>query len=500
MISLFRTVRSLLQVLPAGSRRFIQVFAAILGALALFDIAALGILAILLTPMLTGSEVRIPVVGIELSDPAHFGLALGVVCGLIIMKDILGIVVQRMSTRRFAKFEQSLGAQLLDSFFLAPWSDRLSRNSTDLVRSTDVGVASTVSGVLIPYTQLMGEVATFVAVMTVLVVATPWMALAATVYFAIVGVALYRWVFRRAVTSGQDNRKYSTRSVRLVAEMVNSLKEITLRNKAQEVEDVVLSIRQRASAARADQAFLGSVPRYILEIALIVGLALAAFGGYTQGGLEGALSQLALFAIAGFRLVPALTRFQTIMGQTAANIPYAERVLKEIEAGRRHRANYVRVSQGTKLAPDAAHLELENVSFAYPSASTNAVNNVSLEIPFGSSLALVGASGSGKSTLVDLILGLLEPSEGQISIDSIPIKDALKSWQERVGYVPQQVALFDSTVAHNVALTWRDEEIDEERVRRALRRAQLLDVIEARPGGIWGKVGEGGLTLSSTLR
>lgn len=495
-----RTVSELFRVLPKGSRRFIQFFATALGALALFDIVALGLMALLMGPMISGTSLKLPGLGYTLSEPGDFGLALLVVCFFVIAKDILGIVVQRISTRRFARFEQALGAQLLDSFFFAPWSERLSRNSTDLVRSTDVGVASTVGGVLIPYTQLMGEIATFAAVILVLFAATPLMALSAVAYFLLVAAGLFSWVIKRAVISGRDNREYSTRSVRVVSEMVHSLKEITLRNKGEEVEEVVLSIRERASLARANQSFLSAVPRYILEISLIVGLGLVALVGYTQGGMEMAIARLALFGLAGFRLVPAITRFQAIMAQTAANMPYAERVLREIERGRSYRAAHTKTLDGRQLETTAANLQLRDVCFRYPGADSNAVNKVSFDLPFGSSLALVGASGSGKSTLVDLMLGLLVPTSGDLLIDEIPLPDVINSWQSRVGYVPQHVALFDSSVAHNVALTWRDEEIDEERVRRALERAQLLDVIEARPKGIWGSVGEGGMTLSGGQR
>ncbi|MDO5645562.1 MAG: ABC transporter ATP-binding protein [Dermabacter sp.] len=500
MKKLLRTVRALLTALPPGASRFVTTFSLTMGALALLDIAALGLLALLLAPMVAGDTARIPVIGIELSEPAQFGLALAVVCLLIITKDLLAIAVQRVSTKRFAAFEQSFGAQLLDSFFYAPWTERISRNSTDLVRSTDVGVASTVSGVLIPYTQLIGEISTFIAVMLVLIVAQPVMALTTAVYFALVAAVLYVWILRRAVQAGQDNRTYSTQSVRMVSEMVASLKEITLRNKTQEVEDEVLALRKKASTARANQVFLGSVPRYVLEIGLIGGLALAALIGYWQGGMNGAMSSLALFGVAGFRLVPSLTRFQTIMAQTGANMPYAERVLREVEQGRGYRAHHTDRLAGAALPDPASALTLTDVTFTYPGAATPAVNGVSLRVPFGRSLALVGQSGSGKSTLVDIMLGLMPPSSGQLHIDGVSMQDALLAWRDRVGYVPQQVALFDSTVANNVALSWNDASIDEERVRRALERAQVLDVIQAREGGIWARVGEGGLSLSGGQR
>jgi ABC-type bacteriocin/lantibiotic exporter with double-glycine peptidase domain len=498
MLALWRTVRELLTVLPAGTRRFIVTFAVLQSTLAILDVAALGLLAVVLAPMLTQGEITLPVVG-TLSEPAQFRNVLILVGALIISKSVFAIGLQWWATRRFAQFEQVLGARLLETTFKAPWTERLQRNSTDLVRSTDVGVGATVAGVLIPFAQLSGEIFTFVAVLVVLVVAEPLLATATIVYFGLVGAVLYLWVLKKAVQAGRDNRNYSTQAVRLVSEMVHSLKEITLRNKSGEVAEVVLAVRRRASQARANQSFLGAVPRYVLEAALIGGLGIGATIGYLQDGVTGALAAVALFGVAGFRIVPSLTRFQTIMAQTGANMPFAQQVMAEIERGK----GYVAAEQaaGATELPDGAHsLRLDRVSFTYPGGESPAVRDVSLELPFGQTLALVGASGSGKSTLVDIILGLLVPQEGRVLVGETPLVQVLQGWRRRVGYVPQDVSLFDASVARNVALTWKDDEVDEERVRRALERAQLLDVIEARPGGIHGKVGERGLNLSGGQR
>ncbi|WP_022923784.1 ABC transporter ATP-binding protein [Serinicoccus marinus] len=499
MLALWRTVRQLLTVLPPGTSRFIIGFAVLQSLLAVLDVAALGLLAIVLTPMLTQRSATLPVLGIELSEPVEFGIVLLVVGGLIITKSVFAILLQWWATRRFARFEQALGAQLLETTFRAPWAERLRRNSTDLVRSTDVGVGATVAGVIIPFCQLSGEVFTFLAVLVVLLVAQPVLATATILYFGLVAFALYRVVLRRAVQAGKDNRNYSARAVRLVTEMVHSLKEVTLRDKSQEVATVVLRARRRASQARANQTFLGAVPRYVLESALIGGLVLGGAIGWLQDGVPGAFTAIALFGVAGFRLVPSLTRFQTIMGQTAANIPFATQVLEEIDRGRRY-AEADRTGGNAPLPDDARTLRLDGVTFSYPDAAEAAVRDVSLTLRFGETLALVGASGSGKSTLVDLVLGLLQPDSGQILVDEQPLPDVLKAWRSRVGYVPQDVALFDASVARNVALSWDDDGIDEDRVRRALERAQLLEVVEARPDGIHAPVGERGLALSGGQR
>ncbi len=495
---LLSTVRQLLTVLPPGSRRFILIFALLQSSLAVLDVMALGLLAVVLAPMISGSGITLPILG-ALSEPGDFVPVLIAVGLLIISKSAFAIALQYWATRRFARFEQVLGARLLETTFKAPWTERLQRNSTDLVRSTDVGVGATVAGVLIPFAQLSGEIFTFVAVMAVLIIAQPLLASATLVYFGLVAAILYRFVLRKAVKAGQDNRTYSTQSVRLISEMVHSLKEITLRNKSGEVAEVVLGVRKHASKARADQSFLGAIPRYVLEAGLIGGLGLGATIGYFTDGGPGALSAVALFGVAGFRIVPSLTRFQTIMAQTGANMPFAQQVLEEITRGQGY-VEAERIAGSTELPEDAISLRLDNVTFTYPGASAPAVQEVSLELPFGQTLALVGASGSGKSTLVDVVLGLLEPQSGQVLIGERPLAQGLQGWRRRVGYVPQDVSLFDASVARNVALTWKDEGVDEERVREALRRAQLLDVIEARPDGIHGKVGERGLNLSGGQR
>ncbi|WP_159619858.1 ABC transporter ATP-binding protein [Ruania rhizosphaerae] len=502
---LWRTVRELLAVLPAGSTRFIIAFAIASSALAILDVAALGLLALTLTPLLSGTDITIPVVGLTLAND-QLPWLIGAVGVLIVTKSVLAITLQWLATRRFARFEQELGAQLLDSFFDAPWTDRLGRNSTDLVRATDVGVATTVTGVLIPAAMLSGELVTFVAVLGVLLVAQPVMALVAIAYFGLIGAVLYLWVLRKAVAAGRRNREHSTRSVRLVSEMVHSLKEITLRGKGPEVAEVVRAERLISSRARANMSFLGVVPRYVLEAGLIGGLALGAGVGYLQnadGGtdaaVQGALSAVALFAVAGFRIVPSLTRFQSIMAQTGASMPFAQQVLTEIRAAATRREG-APPADGRRIPDGARSLAVRDVSFRYPGSDVDAVHEVSFDLPFGRSLALVGASGSGKSTLVDLLLGLLQPTSGRLLVGDVPMTEVLADWRSRVGYVPQEVSLFDSTVAQNVALTWDAGQVDEARVRRALERAQLLDVIEAREGGIHARVGERGLALSGGQR
>jgi ATP-binding cassette subfamily C protein len=169
--------------------------------------------------------------------------------------------------------------------------------------------------------------------------------------------------------------------------------------------------------------------------------------------------------------------------------------LTEAEAG----SSAIAIRPSRDVPDDPQAIQLDRVTFSYGQAAEPAVRDVSLEIPIGSTVAFVGASGSGKSTMVDLLLGLLEPDSGTVALDGIPLAELRTAWRARVGYVPQEVAIFDASVAQNVALTWGDG-FDRDRVQRALEQAQLWDLVSAREGGIDGRVGERGLALSGGQR
>lgn len=491
-----RTLADLLPLLPAGARRFLAWYVVLSSALALLDVAALGLLALTLAPMIQGSPVSLPLVG-EIPPDGYVGVLL-TVSALIIGKSAAAITLQWVVTRRFARYELEIGDRLFAAYIRAPWTDRLSRNTSQLVRLADVGIANATAGFLLPLAGLPALVATFLAVLVVLVIAQPVTAAITLGYMGLVAAVMYFWVSKRSVRNGRANRDYSFKVARLMTEMVGALKEITLRDKAGEVADVVHANRLHTTRARANLSFLSAMPRFVVEAALIGGFLLVGGAAYLADGPEHAFSALALFGVAGFRMVPAVTGFQSVIATTAANIPNAEAVIKDIYAAEGYIARSETVGH-EPLTHEPERLVLRDVEFSYAGSSTPAVHGIDLDLPMGSSLALVGSSGAGKSTLVDILLGLLVPDSGTIRIDDQPLEDVLGAWRRRVGYVPQDVSLFDASVAQNVALTWTDD-VDRDKVRECLARAQLLDVIEEREGGLDARIGDRGMALSGGQR
>ena len=496
MKHLRRTMRELLPLLPANARRFLLLFGVLSAVLSLLDAAALGVFALVLNQILKGGTMTLPVLG---DVTQEFSLLILVGSALVmILKSVLNIWLQWVSTRKFADYELEIGSILFQSYIRAPWTERMKRSTTELVRMIDVGIANTVSGVLFPAVTLPAQALTFVSVLIVLVVASWQTALVTVIYLGIIAAFLYLWLSKKSYEAGRVNRDAAMRMSTLVAEMLAALKEITLRDKAQEVGNIVLHSRERAARSRSNIRFMSAVPKFVIDMALIGGFLLIGAVGFMIGGMEAAMSSVAIFGLAGFKLVPALTTVQGQLTLVQSTLPYTETVMRDIKDAAVLRENAEKLGK-TPITNEPKLLELKDVEFTYPGAETPAVTKINLSLPIGSSVGIVGQSGAGKSTLIDIFLGLLTPSKGSMTLDGVPLEEVLADWRKRVGYVPQDVAIFDGSVAQNVALSWGGD-IDEERVRTALERAQLLETIDARAGGVHGRVGERGLALSGGQR
>jgi ABC-type multidrug transport system fused ATPase/permease subunit len=503
VIAAWRTALRVLDALPPGAKPFLTIYSITLGMLSILDAAAVALLAIVIGPVLSGGPVDLPVIG-TVSEQGLIVL-LGVVCGLIISKSLIAVVLLWFATRRFARYELALGGRLFETYVGSSWTERLKRNSADLVRLVDGSVNVIIAGMLLPGATLLGEALSFVAVLSVLAIAQPLVAVISLLYLGGVGALLYFWVTRRSREAGAVTLRYSLRSSRLITEMVGALKEITLRDRLGAVGDVVRDNRRQVARARGNAVFLKEVPRYVLEASIIGGFLLVGIAGFLTGGTTGAITAVALFGVAGFRIAPSIVRFQGVVNQVQMAVPHAERVLAEIARSEEATARASDALDTTTPPEPLRALTFESVSFRYSAEADTAVRDISLSLPFGSVAALVGASGAGKSTVVDLMLGLLNPSGGRVLVegdtgDPVALDQLTRWWRRSVAYVPQEVSLFDSTVAQNVALTWDHRDIDRDLVREALAQAQLLDVIESREGGIDAPIGERGLALSGGQR
>lgn len=498
MGDIIRTLRRLLPLLPTSAGRFLLVFGVVSAVLAIVDVTALMLLALTLASTVAGSGASLPLVGTIPQDQLVWLIL--TLAAVVIAKSAANVWLQWVATRRFASYELAVGQELFGAYIRSSWTDRISRNSAQIVTMTDGAIANVVAGFLLPVTTVPGLLVTCVGVVGVIIVAQPVTALITIVYLG--GIALLQYFVLSGKTrqAARVARDSALRVSALISGMIASLKEITLRDKADEVTAVVGSTRARTSQARANSSFLAAVPRFVFDAAIIGGFIVVGGGAYiaNNGDMDATISAVAVFGVAGFRLVPSLTGFQSVLTRTTTATPYVELVIKDVEESKRYHAD--REDLGYEPLPEnPVALRFDNVSFTFPGSASDAVREARLEIRLGSTVGIAGASGAGKSTLVDLILGLLTPTSGSIRIDDKDLSGVLRAWRSHVGYVPQEVTLFDGTIAQNIALSW-NEDFDLERVEQAARRAQLWDVVEARSDGLQTRVGERGLTLSGGQR
>ena len=227
MRGLWDALRELLSLLPRDARGFLTRYSISSSALAMLEIVALGLLAMVLGPLASGTPVSLPLIGEVPSSQVVWVLV--VACVIMIAKSMIALAQQWYVTRRMAQFELTIGDRLFNAYIRAPWLERLKRNSAELVRMADVGIANTTSGLLLPAASLPSQVVTFISVVVVLFVAEPAIAIITLTYLALIAALLYGWVSRRAVVNGRRNRDFSFRTATLMTEMVQALKEITLR-------------------------------------------------------------------------------------------------------------------------------------------------------------------------------------------------------------------------------------------------------------------------------
>jgi ABC-type multidrug transport system fused ATPase/permease subunit len=241
---------------------------------------------------------------------------------------------------------------------------------------------------------------------------------------------------------------------------------------------------------------LQALPRLFLELLAIMGLAglvVIMIGQNKPIGLL--LPVVGLFAAAAFRVMPSVNRLLGVLQGMTFSLPVINTVYDEFQL-----LNKTKVPRSGELLPFKNTLNLEQVSFQYPTAEASALSEISISIPLGTSIGFIGSSGAGKSTLIDVILGLLTPTSGVVRVDGIDIQTSLRGWQDQIGYVPQFIYLTDDTLWRNIAFGLHVDQINEEAVWKAIRSAQLEQFVNELPQGVDTVVGERGIRLSGGQR
>lgn len=415
-----------------------------------------------------------------------------------VVKNALLLFTTHYAGRQAAASVDRLSVRLLAGYLSAPWLDHTRRPSSELVRNVGGSVVGAYRMLLNTLVEVAKEIFLLVGLLVVLLVEAPGVTLGAAV-----GLGLILYAFM--VASQRWIGVWSHRAHRLESELfghlqrsLEGIKELQLNGTEGWFVNRFADTRARLSQLEYWQGTLHAAPRLAMESLFVVAVGAVLLWFHRQDRVEAALPTLGLFAYAGFRMLPTLHR---ITGGFNV-MRYGSVAIDEIWDDLSRYSTPIALRPGPPPEPLARfrELRLDGVRFTYPEAARPALDGVDLVVPRGGSIGIVGATGAGKSTLLDMLLGFLDPDEGEIRIDGIRLGEVRDRWRRGLGYVSQTPYLLDDTLLRNVTFGGEDAGVDRKRVQDALEQAQLTALIDRLPEGLETHVGERGVRLSGGER
>lgn len=407
----------------------------------------------------------------------------------------LGVLAWRQSSFAYAT-QASLSQRLFAGYLMQPWAFHLQRNSAQLIRNATVEINQFTTNSLQPVLLLLTETLVVIGISALLLMVEP---IGALVVVSTLGLAA--WLFQRTTREhilrwGKARQFHEGQRIQHLQQGLGGAKDVKLLGREADFLSLYREHSVNASRVASHQNTLKQLPRLWMELLAVSGLAVLVLVMLARGRpMDALLPTLGVFAAAAFRLMPSASRLLAAVQSIRYTRPVVDTLHREILL-------IEDAAQPTQSQPTPFEhsIALENVSFRYPGAAAPALDRINLVIRQGSSVGFIGGSGAGKSTLVDVILGLLTPAEGQVTVDGRNIQADLRGWQDCIGYVPQSIFLTDDTLRRNVAFGIADADIDDTAVARAIRCAQLVEFVGTLPDGLNTVVGERGVRLSGGQR
>ena len=433
----------------------------------------------------------------------------GAVLGVLFLSNL----VSALTSWSILRFSFTAGRDLSKMMFAVYLNHSylffLNRNTSELAQTTLFEIGRVVNNIVIPFLTVLSRAAIALFILALLVWVDPPIALAAGAVLGGAYVAVYLLVRRTLVRAGREVSRENSRRFQIASETFSGIKDIKILGREKAFFDLFSVPVERYALHQSRSQMISLLPRYAMEtlafggiIALV--LVLLSIGG----GLSKTLPLISLYALAGYRLMPSLQQIFANWSLIRFNLPAIDKVVADIEAlpneGGRETFHVLPSVPGPVEAPLPFRREigLSEVSFTYPGREEAVLDRLSLSIPANASVGIVGSTGSGKTTTLDILLGLLEPTEGRLLVDGVPVTaENRRRWQANIGYVPQQIMLIDDTVRKNIAFGIPEEQIDDRKVERAARLAHLHDfILSDLSQGYDTGIGERGVRLSGGQR
>jgi len=396
----------------------------------------------------------------------------------------------------------ALSNRLLAAYLYSPYTFHLQRNSAELIRNITSEISQTFGGVLLPILILITELMVMSCIVILLAIAEPLSSAITAMFLGISIFCLNKIIRKQMNVQGVIRQEESGRMIQWVHQGLGGIKETKVLGR----EAFFLKAFANSANAFGKANFIfgltNQLPNLAIDAILISSVLLIVIFSLIQGReIKSILPMLSLFAIAALRLMPSAKRIVSTVGTIQYSKYSVDLIYQDLVALENSSLNLLPQSESPILnSPFQKEITLHNVSYQYPNAPKPSLSGISLSIKKGEAIAFIGESGSGKTTLVDVILGLLAPSQGEILVDGENILNNLANWQRQIGYIPQSIYLCDDTIRGNIAFGLPLDQINEEQVWKSLKAAQLEELVHNLPDQLDTLVGERGIRLSGGQR
>lgn len=423
----------------------------------------------------------------------------GVIIVIYVVKNIY-LIVEKSYIYRFSyNTQMKLSTRLLDTYMKEPYTFHLNKNIATLQRSLQEDTSKFMQVILYSL-ELVAELAVcFVLALYLLFVSKSITIIVLGLLVICVGsfLLLTRRYSRKL---GQDNQGYQGKIYQWMNQALGGIKEIKILGRESFFTDEYYKYYAKFARGLRIARTISILPKYVVEAVAISGLLVGIIVKllFGEADMTYYIPQLTVFAVAAFRLMPSVGRINEHATNTLYALPSVDLVyhdLVEIE-------DYIEQqdSEAIEKWNLKESIEVQHVTYCYPGTDEPVINDASLSIQKGKTVAFIGASGAGKTTIVDIILGLLTPQKGAVRADHINVHEKPKTFHAQIGYIPQVIYLSDDTIRNNIAFGIQESEIDEKAVHQAMEKAQLTEFVGSLPHGLDTIVGDRGVRLSGGQR
>ena len=377
------------------------------------------------------------------------------------------------------------------------YSVHVARNSSEVINGI-ITKTGTAIGVITSFLTLMSSIILLFGIIGALLVINMQIALIASIGFGLLYWMVTHYTRLRLERNSQIIADQSTLMIKSLQEGLGGIRDVLIDGSQNFYSQIYRNADLPLRRASGDNVFIAGSPRFVMEG---IGMALIAVLAYTmthqQGGINSAIPVLGALALGAQRLLPAMQQTYASYSSIKGAKSSLKDVIKLLE---QPLPSYADQPHAAPI-PFAKEIELNNLSFRYTKQGPWVLEGINLKLPKGGRIGFVGVTGSGKSTLIDIIMGLLPPTDGELLIDNQTVNDKnRRAWQARIAHVPQNIYLSDSTIEENIAFGIPKHQIDHQQVKKAAQQAQMTEFIEQLEDGYQTIVGEQGVRLSGGQR